>query len=78
MTVTVAVVRSQAVVVRGELGDKTVDIMLDSGFSVSLVQSITLTGLSDVVSVQCVRSLRLVTASGDQVPIHRHIRTYLS
>jgi len=30
-----------------------------------------------MVGVQCARSLWLVTASGDQLPIHRHIRTYV-
>ena len=32
--------------------------------------------MKDVVGVQCARSLRLVTASGDQLPILRHIRTH--
>ena len=77
MTVTVAVVRSQATTVKGELSGKAVDVMLDSGSSVSLVQSSTLTGMKDVVGVQCARSLRLVTASGDQLPILRHIRTHV-
>ena len=77
MTVTVAVVRSQATTVKGELGGKAVDVMLDSASSVSLVQSSTLTGMKDVVGVQCARSLRLVTASGDQLPILRHIRTHV-
>jgi len=48
--------------------------MLDSGSSVSLVESGTLIGMKDVVSVRYARSLRLVTASGDQLPILRHIR----
>ena len=61
--VTVAVVRSQATTVQGELGGKAVDLMLDSGSSVSLVESGTLIGMKDVVSVRCARSLRLVTAS---------------
>ena len=38
MPVTVAVVRSQATMVKGELGGVAVDVMLDSGSSVSLVQ----------------------------------------
>jgi len=75
MIVTVAAVRSQATTVRGELGGKAVNVMLDSGSSVSLVESNTLTGMKDVVGVQCAKSLRLVTASGDQLPILKHIRT---
>ena len=77
MTVTVALVKSQATIVKGELGGKAVDVMLDSGSSVSLVQSSTLTGMKDVVGVQCARSLWLVTASGDQPSILRHIRTHV-
>jgi len=42
---------------------------------VSLVEYNTLTGMKDVVSVQCAKSLRLVTASGNQLPILKHIRT---
>jgi len=38
MTVTVAVVRSQATIVKRELSGKAVDVMLNSGSSVSLVQ----------------------------------------
>ena len=63
VTVTVAVVRSQATTVQGKLGGKAVDVILDSGSSVSLVKSGTVTGMKDVVSVRCARSLRLVTAS---------------
>ena len=59
---------------QGELGGKAVDVMLDSGSSVSLVESGILTGMKDIVSVRCARSVRLVTASGDQLPILRHIR----
>ena len=49
MIVTVAAVRSQATTVRGELGGKAVDVMLDSGSSVLLVECNTLTGMKDVV-----------------------------
>ena len=48
-----------------------------SGSSVSLMESGTLIGMKDVVSVRCARSLWLVTASGDQLPILRHIRAYV-
>ena len=42
MTITTAAVWSQATTVRGELGSKAVNFMLDSGSSVSLVESNTL------------------------------------
>jgi len=54
MVVTVAAIRSQAITVRGELGGKAVDVMLDSGSSVSQVESNTLAGMKDVVGVQII------------------------
>ena len=75
MTVTVAVVKSQATVVKGQLGGVTVDLMLDSGSSVSLVQCDILSNIKNIVDTPQVRPSHLVTASGDQLPILRHIRT---
>ena len=48
--------------------------MLDSGSSVSLVKSRVLDNARNVVPVKAVKPLRLVTASGDQLPIVRHVR----
>jgi len=50
MTITVAVEKSQATIVRGEFGSKSVD-MLDFGSSVSLIQSNILTGMKNASSV---------------------------
>ena len=73
MTVTVAVVKSQATIVKGQLGGVAVDLMLDSGSSVSLVQCDTLSNIQNIVDTPQARPVRLVTASGDQLPILRHI-----
>ena len=75
MTFTVAVVKSQATVVKGQLGGVAVDLMLDSGSSVSLVQCDILSNIKNIVDAPQARPLRLVTALGDQLPILRHIRT---
>jgi len=75
MTVTVAVVKSQATMVEGELGYVTVDFMLDSGSAVSLVQCDVLLKMKNVLQVSEIKPLRLVTASGDQLPILQHIKT---
>ena len=50
------------------------DLMLDLGSSVSLVQCATLSNTQNIVDTPQARPLRLVTASGDQLPILRHIR----
>jgi len=68
--VTVTVVRSQTTTVRGELGKKAVDVILDSGSSVSLVESNTLTGMKDVVSVRCARSLCKTDLLGPLYDLH--------
>ena len=72
--VTIAAMRSKAMVTLGKLGGVFTEIMLDSGSSVSLVQSRVLDNARNVVPVKAVKPLRLVTASGDQLPIVRHVR----
>ena len=47
--------------------------MLDSGLSVSLIQSDVLEGASNVVQVTSARPIQLITASGDQLPILQHV-----
>ena len=51
------------------------ELMLDSGSSISLVQRDVLSQVQDIVRVKATRSLPLVTASGEQLPIVCHIRT---
>ena len=69
MTVTVAVVKCQATIVKGVLGGVAVDIMLDSGSSVSLVRCDLLSNMKNVIEAPQAKSIHLVTASGDQLPI---------
>ena len=72
--VTVAVVKSRATVITGRLGGVSVELMLDSGSSISLVQRDVLSQVQDIVRVKATRFLPLVTASGEQLPIVCHIR----
>ena len=51
-----------------------VDLMLDSGSSVSLVQRNVHLQAQDVVRVEPGKPVQLVTASGEQLPILEHIR----
>ena len=62
--VTVAVVKSRATVITGRLEGVSVELILDSGSSISLVQRDVLSQAQDVVRVKAMRSLQLVTASG--------------
>ena len=65
----VAAVKSKAAVLTGEPGGVKVEAMLDSGSSVSLVQCGVLSQAQGIKRVKGVISLRLVTASGDSLPI---------
>ena len=60
--ITVAAIKSTATLVKGKLGGVSVEVMLDSGSSVSLVQFDTLEGVSNVVQVTIARHFKLVTA----------------
>jgi len=68
------IVKSQATIVKEQLGGITVDLMLDSGSSISLVQCDILSNIQNIIDAPQARPLHLVTASGDQLPILRHIR----
>ena len=56
LTVTVAVVKSQATTVKGQLGGVSVDLMLDSGSSVSLVQCDILSSTKKILDMQTTAS----------------------
>ena len=71
--ITVAAVRSTTTLVNGKLGGVRVELMLDSGSSVSLIQSNALQGASDI-QVLSAKPIQLVTASGDQLPIIQHVK----
>ena len=72
--ITVAVVKSTATIIKGSLGGVGVELMLDSGSSVSLVQCDVLKGAQNIVQVTAGRPIQLVTASGDQLPILQHVK----
>ena len=58
----------------GELGGVKVETMLDSSSSVSLVQRGVLLQARGIEKVEGTKQLRLVTASGDNLPIVGRIR----
>ena len=66
VTVTVAAVKSTATVIKGTFGGVAVEMMLDSGSSVSLAQCNVLQYAQNVIQVTTARSVQLVTASGDK------------
>ena len=74
--VTVANTKSKAATVWGELGGVKAEVMPDSGSSVSLVRKQMLSGITDF---ECFNSgamhLKLVTASGAELPVLGHIRS---
>ena len=66
--VVIATVRSNTVIVRGQLGSVDMDMMLDSGSSVSLVRKDILLEVSGVCAAAS-RELRLVTPAGEPIPV---------
>ena len=73
-TITLAVVKSTATVVKGAFGGVAVELMLDSASSILLVQCDVLQGAYNVVQVTEARPIQLVTASGNQLPVLQHIK----
>ena len=60
----------------GELGGVKAEVMLDSDSSVSLLRGQMLSGIKDFECVNsCARHLKLVTASGAELPGLGHIRS---
>ena len=72
--VTVAAVKGKAAVTTGKFGGVKLEMMLDSGSSVSLVQQSVLPQARGIVQAKATQPLRLVTASGDDLPSLNHIR----
>ena len=70
---TVAAVKPKTAAMEGRLGGVEVEMMLDSGSSVSLIQKDVLSRAQDVVRIKTTKPLRLVTTSGDQLPILDHV-----
>ena len=62
----------------GEFGGVKAEVMLDSGSLVSLVQKQMLSGIKDFKRVNSgARHLKLVTASGAELPVLGHIRSFI-
>ena len=59
--------------IKGKLGGVAVEYMLDSGSLVSLVQCNILKSVKNMTQVDATKTLQLVTASGDTLPILRHM-----
>ena len=72
--VTVAAVRSKATVTTGTLGGVLSELMLDSGSSISLVRRDVLPKAQHVRRTEATRSVQLVTASGERLPVLEHIQ----
>ena len=54
-----------------------VDVMQDSGSSVSLIQHNVRLQAKDIVRVKARKPLQLITASGEQPPILEHIKVLI-
>ena len=63
--IVVAAVRSQGAVVKGGLGDRGVDVMMDSGSSISLVME---SFVKNSSQSQPPPGLKLISAAGEPIP----------
>ena len=75
--VVVATVRSSAAFTRGLLGHKEVDMMVDSGSSLSLIQESIAAAYSKRMKAPP-EGLELVSAEGKRIPVLGHITLFLS
>ena len=65
--VVVAVVRSQGAIVKGQLGNTCVEVMLDSGSSISLIKESLINGYC--VNQDPLEGLNLVSAAGEPISV---------
>ena len=65
----IAAVRSQGAVVKGKLGSKTTEIMMDSGSSISLVIEGLVKDLPHDQNNALPQNIQLVSAAGDPIPV---------
>ena len=72
--ITVATIKSRLAVIPGKICNAVVEVMLDSGSSVSLVQQHVLSQAHGWTSTKTPQGMRLVTASGEDLPIVDYIR----
>lgn len=73
--VTVATVESKATVITGEVGDITVEVMFDSGSAVSLLRKRDMDCMKSLQYLKKIPQVKLITASGDPLPIVDHVQT---
>ena len=69
VNVVTAAVRSSAAVLRGIIGNTEVEMMLDSGSTVSLIQERIATSLPAVKQLQASNGLQLASAAGETIPV---------
>ena len=68
MNVVTATVQSSAAVLRGIIGNREVEMMLDSGSTVSLIQEHIATSLPAVKQLAS-NGLQLASAAGESIPV---------
>ena len=69
MNVVTAAVRSSAAVLTGIIGNTEVQMMVDSGSTVSLIQERIATSLPAVKQLQASNGLQLASAAGETIPV---------
>ena len=67
-------IKSKLAVIPGKLGNATVEVLLDSGSSVSLVQQQALSLACWWTSIKPPKCVELVTASGEVLPVLDYVR----
>ena len=73
-TITVATTKLQAAIITGKVGGKSVEVMLDSGSSISLIAHNILSELHNILPM-VLPSIQLKTAAGEPLPIIDYIQT---
>ena len=71
VNVVTAAVRSSAAVLTGIIGNTEVQMMVDSGSTVSLIQERIATSLPAVKQLQASNGLQLASAAGETIPVGR-------
>ena len=76
--VVVAAVSSKIATVRGSICGKSVELMLDSGSSVSLLKQEIAANTPGMVAGQREPGLRLISAAGGDIPILDHVKAVVT
>ena len=74
--ITIAAVRTKAAIIAGEIGGVVVEMMLDSGSTVSLIRQDIIKQLhpQSIAKLQGIPELQLITASGEPLQVVDHIK----